>query len=88
VRSNFNRQTRRAALCIGDRRPVRRRRATSPISRIWLAAYGRDLARIAERIAGELVLPAELSDLLSPACVPTSMSVRDRWALTGEVSER
>jgi hypothetical protein len=88
VRSNFNRQTRRAALCIGGRRRVHRRRARSPISRIWLAAYGRDLARIAERIAGDLVLPAELSDLLSPACLPTPMSVRDRRALTGGVSER
>jgi hypothetical protein len=68
VRTNYyNRQARRAALCIGARRRHRRRRS-NPLRRIWLTAYGRDLAKIAARIGDEL--SPEMTELLSPAGIP------------------
>jgi hypothetical protein len=69
MRANYNRQTRRAALCSRTRGWCHHERAVSA-RRVWLTAYGHDLARVAERV--ELELPAELVELLSPACLPGS----------------
>jgi len=80
MRANYNRQARRAALCLhGSEMDVIRARGPRdhqrPISRgrVWLAAYGHDLSRVAERI--EVELPTELVALLSPACLPTPASL-------------
>ena len=67
--AHYNRQTRREGLCIRACRSRSRghKRMTSRDG-IWLTAYGHGLARHAETI--EFELPAELVDLLSPACIP------------------
>ena len=67
MRATFNRQARREALCIRARSRRRHKRAAWP-GRVWLTAYGHDLARVAERI--EFELPADLVRLLSPAGLP------------------
>ena len=79
--TTFNRQTRRARLCIGRQltRSGRQRRHT--MNRVWLAAYGHDLGRIAERISGRIELPGELVALLSPECLPGVVSPDDRRTL-------
>jgi hypothetical protein len=67
MRAIYNRQARRAALCNGACSGLRGgERATSP-ARLWLTAYGQDLAQLAERV--ELELPTELVELLSPICL-------------------
>ena len=67
---NYNRQARRVALCsIRTRERRGRQRAFSP-DRVWLTAYGHDLARVAERI--EFELPEELVQLLSAAGIPSA----------------
>lgn len=72
MRANFNRQARRTALCIRARG---RRGHKHPISpgRVSLTACDDDLVVAAERIQFEL--PADLVDLLSPACLPTPASL-------------
>jgi len=75
MRANYNRQSRRVALCSKARGWHGHGRTTSPKS-VWLTAYGHDLAPVAERI--ELELPAELVYLLSPACLPTPASLGSR----------
>jgi hypothetical protein len=65
MRTRFNRQARRAALCNKPCRDGDRKHVIS-LERVWLAAYGRDLARLAERI--ELELPAEIAGPRSPVC--------------------
>ncbi len=72
MRANYNRQARRVALCSRTRGWCRRERAVSA-GRVWLTAFGHDLAVVAERI--EFELPVELVELLSPACLPTPASV-------------
>lgn len=83
MRANYNRQARRVAICSRARGPRDRRRLISP-GRVWLTAFGLDLAPVAERI--EFELPAELLDLLSPACLPTPASLWLAAAVDG-VSE-
>lgn len=73
MRANYNRQARRVALCSRTRGWCRRERAVSA-GKVWLTAYGLDLARVAERV--EFELPAELVELLSPACLPTPARLR------------
>ena len=75
MRANYNRQARRVAVCTRARGPHGHRRTISP-GRAWLTAYGRDLARLAERIKYEL--PPELVDLLSPAGLPPPASPGSR----------
>jgi hypothetical protein len=65
-----NRQARRVALCSRARRPRHGKRRARAASRIWLTAYGHDLAAVAARIAGEIQLSEELVELLSPAGIP------------------
>ena len=77
MRTHYNRQARRAALCVGARGLERRRRA-SPVRRVWLTAYGRDLAQVATRIGERIQLPRDLVELLSPAGLPTCAGVDDR----------
>jgi hypothetical protein len=77
VRSNYNRQARRAGLCIRARPPRGRERAISP-GRVALTAYGSGLAEFAAYIADGLELPTELVELLSPACLPTSAGLGPR----------
>ena len=60
----YNRQARRSGLCHRSLRPRGRRRVTSP-GRVALAAYGSGLAEVATWIGEEIVLSAELSELLS-----------------------
>jgi hypothetical protein len=59
-----------------DRR--RRRTRTRSLRRVWLTAYGRDLAQVATRVGSRIQLTPELVDLLSPACLPGSTGVGDR----------
>jgi hypothetical protein len=66
MRTRFNRQARRAALCNETCRRGEGRKRVISLERVWLAAYGRDLARLAERI--DLELPAEIAEPLSPVC--------------------
>ena len=76
MRTHYNRQARRAALCVGVPTRHSRRRA-SPVRRIWLTAYGRDLAQVATRIGERIQLPRDLVELLSPAGLPTCAGVGD-----------
>ena len=69
MRANYNRQSRRVALCSKARGWHGHGRTTSPKS-VWLTAYGHDLARVAERI--EFEIPEELVQLLSPAGIPSA----------------
>ena len=65
VRSTYNRQARRASLCIGGfRKPRGRKRPISP-GRVALTAHGPGLVEAAACAAYEIELPAELNDLLS-----------------------
>jgi hypothetical protein len=72
MRTHYNRQSRREALCVRARRPRGRQ---LPIShkRLALTAGDDDLAEVAARIADELELTAEIVELLalSPAAALT-----------------
>jgi hypothetical protein len=91
MRSNFNRQARRAGLCIGARRRGGRRRVISS-GRVALTAHGPGVAETAAEIADELELTAELVELLSAAGLPPISSGRtfeaELQALTGAVPGR
>ena len=66
MRTNYNRQQRRGAMCMGLRKRGRHQIAISP-RRLALTADGDDLAEVAARIAEELELSPELFELLVPA---------------------
>jgi hypothetical protein len=94
VRSNYNRQARRASICIGARRPRGRKRVISP-GRVALTAHGPCVAEVAAWIGDEIELPAEISellsiDLLAPAHYPIDGRTLERAAkaLTGGVRGR
>jgi hypothetical protein len=61
-----------------QRRRRRTRTRSRSLSRVWLTAYGRDLAQVAARVGDRIELPPELVDLLSPACLPGSTGFGDR----------
>ena len=62
MRTNYNRQSRREALCIKAPKPHDQRRSSKQLA---LTAGDEDLAVVAERIASELELSPELLALLS-----------------------
>ncbi len=70
MRTNYNRQLRRGAMCFGAPRPTRLRIAISP-RRLALVADDTDLSEVAARIAEELVLSPELAELMLPARTAT-----------------
>jgi hypothetical protein len=75
----YNRQTRRARLCINARRPRHGVRVATSRRRVArLTAQGGDLAADAARAADDLELPAEIRKLLSPAYIPAATGVRAR----------
>lgn len=63
MRTNYNRRTRRAALCMTAPRP-RSAEPALPTRRVALAAAD-DLADVAARIAEELELSPELAELMA-----------------------
>jgi hypothetical protein len=65
MRTNYNRQTRRAARCIRACRPRGHEPAISR-KRAALTAQGDDLSQVAARIAEELDLSADAIDNLLP----------------------
>jgi hypothetical protein len=66
VRTNYNRQQRRQAICVGAPRLRRRYKIAIAPRRLALTADG-DLVPVAERIAEELDVSPELVDLLLPS---------------------
>ena len=64
MRTNYNRQSRREAMCIKAPRTGKAVLGV-PGKRVALTASDGDLAEVAERIAEELELSPELIDLLS-----------------------
>lgn len=70
MRTNqYNRQTRRARLCITTRKVSHRRVAVSRRGLV-LTAYGHDLARLAASIADELDLSPEVTGRILAAIPP------------------
>lgn len=63
MRTNYNRQTRRATRCIRARSPRGHKPAISR-KRAALTAHGDDLSQVAARIAEELDLSADAVDNL------------------------
>ena len=80
---SYNRQARRAAICIGPRDP-RDHKLASSLKRAALVAHGHDLAQVAARIGDELELSGEMIDfLLSPVRPAPSAAVgsqRELWS--------
>lgn len=64
MRTTYNRQIRRAGLCVRPQEQRGHRLSFSP-RRLALTADGHDLAQVAARIAEELELSPELVDLLA-----------------------
>ena len=83
VRTNYNRQTRRAAHCIKARSPRGHESAIAP-RRAALRPHGDDLAQVAARIAQELELSADVIDNLlgfHQVCEPRTFDFPQRGTI-------
>jgi hypothetical protein len=82
---HYSRQTRRSRLCIKVRRPRPGPSVTPRKRAALLVAKGGDLAGDAARAAERLELPAEITELLSPAGIPSGETVRARQRVWSDV---